>query len=157
MSRPLTAGEVALAKGVFGDAIDYSKVTVSDRSWGWAAIVFGSAITFPPNHPAPRDFAHEGVRLQAWLIHELTHVWQFQTAPARTLLSWASVLVSGGYGPGQPGYRYDLPLPDWDALNLEQQASIVEHVFLLWRGAPCPAAPKGAALKDYEGYGPFAG
>jgi hypothetical protein len=156
MSRPLTDGEVALARQVFGAAIDYDRVTVSDRSWGWAAIVFGSRITFPPHHPAPRDFAREGVRLQAWLIHELTHVWQFQTAPGRTLMSWAQVLVGGGYGPGQPGYRYALPLRDWDDYNLEQQASIVEHAFLLWRGAPCPNAPKGASLAVYEGYGPFA-
>lgn len=156
MTRPLTAGEVELARGVFGEAIDYKAVTISDRTWGWAAIVFGSAITFPPNQPAPRDFADEGVRMQALLIHELTHVWQFQTAPGRTLMSWAKVLVSGGYGRGQPGYRYALPLDDWDAYNLEQQASIVEHAFLFWREAPCPAAPGGACLATYEGYGPFA-
>jgi hypothetical protein len=156
MSRSLTAGEVELARGVFGDAVDYARVRVWTRSWGWAAIVFGSVITFPPRHPAPSDFADEGVRLQAWFVHELTHVWQFQTAPARTLVSWALVLAAGGYGYGQPGYRYDLPLKDWDAYNLEQQASIVEHAFLLWRGAPCPSAPKGATLADYEGYGPFA-
>ena len=155
MSRRLTAGEIALAEGVFGGAIDYANVTIRDRSWGATAICFGSHITFPPHHPAPKDFASEGVRLQAWLIHELTHVWQFQTAPLRTIASWAGVLASGGYGAGQPGYRYALPLKGWDAYNLEQQASIVEHAFLLWRAAPCPAAPRGATLADYEGYGPF--
>ncbi|HTI67842.1 MAG TPA: hypothetical protein VL460_09910 [Caulobacteraceae bacterium] len=156
MSRPLTAGEVALARSVFGDAIDYSRVRLSNRSWGWAAIVFGSRVTFPPSHPCPQDFADRPPPTQAWLVHELTHVWQFQTAPGRTLASWAATLAGGGYGRGLPGYRYALPLGNWHGYNLEQQASIVEHAFLLWRGAPCPAAPAGARLADYEGYGPFA-
>ena len=156
MSRGLTDAETALARSVFGEAIDYGRVTLSTRSWGWAAIVFGSRITFPPRHPPPPDFTREPARMQAWLIHELTHVWQFQTAPAWTVGSWAATLASGGYGRGLPGYRYGLPLRPWADHNLEQQASIVEHAFLLWQGAPCPDAPPGATLKHYEGYGPFA-
>ena len=33
MSRPLTPGEEALARGVFGDAIDYAPVRLSRRKW----------------------------------------------------------------------------------------------------------------------------
>lgn len=32
--RHLTPGEVVLGRSVYGDAIDYSKVTVTDKMWG---------------------------------------------------------------------------------------------------------------------------
>ena len=149
MSRPLTPGEIELARRVFGEAIDYRGVRISVRRWGRWAITFGSRISFPPTG-APADFAREGTHAQAWLIHELTHVWQFQTTPLRTLLSWAKVVLTGGYGPGTPGYRYALPLKPWRKLNLEQQASAVEHAFLLRQGFRTPAMPDGAGLGGYE-------
>lgn len=155
MTRGLTPGETALARGVFGDAIDYGRVRVSTRRWGYAAICFGSHVTFPPAHPAPADFSCEPIRARSWLVHELTHVWQFQTAPLRTLLSWALTLAGGGYGAGRPGYRYALPLRGWGAYNLEQQAAMVEHAYALREGWRCEAAPGGAALADYEGCVPF--
>src|SRR5579875_2417011 len=150
MSRPLTPGEIELAKSVFGEAIDYARVRISVRRWGPWAITFGSRITFPPTG-APADFAREAVHAQAWFVHELTHAWQFQTAPLRTLLSWANVVLTGGYGPGTPGYRYVLPLKPWRELNPEQQASAVEHAFLLRQGFHTPAMPDRAALAGYRG------
>ena len=153
MSRPLTPGEARLARGVFGEGVDYARVRIGGGGLGRMAVTIGSRIFFPA--PVPADFAHGGVALQAWFVHEMTHVLQFQSAPLRTLWSWLLTLLSGGYSAGR-GYRYALPLRDWDDYNLEQQASIVEHAFLLWRGAPCPNAPKGASLAVYEGYGPFA-
>lgn len=155
MSRPLTPTETALARSVFGEAIDYSRVRLSNRSWGFAAITFGSRITFPPSHPVPADFTREGLGLQAWLVHELTHVWQFQTATWRTLVSWLRTVLEGGYGRGLPGYRYRLPLGDWAGYNLEQQASMVEHAFLLRERGLCPAAPLGATLSAYRACLPF--
>ncbi|HTK36608.1 MAG TPA: hypothetical protein VL358_15155 [Caulobacteraceae bacterium] len=156
MSRPLTAGEVAIARSVFGEAVDYARVRLSTRRWGGFAIAFGSYVTFPPASPAPADFAAESIRRQAWLIHELVHVWQFQTAPLRTLASWALTVVRGGYGPGLPGYRYRLPLKPWAAHNLEQQASIVEHAFVLRETGLCAGAPAGATAAVLNRIPPFA-
>jgi hypothetical protein len=153
MSRPLTEGEERLARSVFGGAIDYARVRISTRTWGWAAICFWSHVTFPPGAPAPRDFAWQGKRMQAWLIHELTHVWQFQTRPFWTLWSWFAVLVGGGYGPGLPGYRYRAPLKAWGAYNLEQQASIIEHAFLLREIGRCEEAP--VSLTELCAVAPF--
>ena len=58
-----------------------------------------------------------------FLIHELTHVWQFYHGYWVVLRSfWANV-------PGK-GYHYTLEESDaWDDFNVEQQASIVEHWF----------------------------
>ena len=154
--RPLTSGEQTLATSVFGDALDPSRVRIVPIPAS-TAVTVGPVIFMP--HDAPRDFAAAPLHLQAWLIHELTHVWQFENRPLRTLGSWAKVAVSGGYGPGQPGYRYDLPF-DWAALNLEQQARVVEHAFLMREGAAVRAAtPSGAPLRAtraaYAGRTPF--
>ena len=148
-ARRLTPGEADLARGVFGDAIDLRRVRISVRRWGPWAVTIGSRITFPPSS-APEDFATEPARLQAWLVHELVHVLQFQTAPLRTILSWAKVVLTGGYGPGLPGYRYALPLKPWRRLNLEQQATAVEHAFLLRHGLSTVSMPQRAALGDYR-------
>jgi hypothetical protein len=85
----------------------------------------------------------------------MTHVWQFQRGWLRTLLSWLITLAGGGYGRARRGYRYGWPLADWDRHNLEQQASMVEHAFVLRRQGACAAAPLGATLADYEGCVPF--
>ena len=155
MSRLLTQGEVALARTVFGETIDYAKVRLSTRWWGWAAIVFGSAVTFPPSYPSPPDFTLETPQLQSWLIHELTHVWQFQTRPVWTLASWAMTAARGGYRRGLPGYRYGWPLKPWGRHNLEQQAAMVEHAFMLRQIGRCGAAPAGARFEDYCAAVPF--
>lgn len=153
-TRRLTAAEVELGRGVFGEAIAWARVRISVRRWGPWAVTVGSRITFPPTG-APADFAGADVAAQAWLVHELTHVWQFQNAPLRTLASWVGVLASGGYGRDLSGYRYALPLMPWEELNLEQQASAIEHAFLLRRGVRTAGMPAGAALGFYHDL-PFA-
>lgn len=154
--RSLTSGERTLAHSVFADALDAARVHIVPIPAS-TAVTVGSLIFMP--HDAPRDFAPAPLHLQAWLVHELVHVWQFSRRPFGTLGSWAKVVVSGGYGPGQPGYRYGLPF-DWKALNLEQQARVVEHAFLMREGAAVRAAtPSGAPLRatraDYAGRTPF--
>ena len=156
MNRPLTDAEAALPRSVFGVAIDLGPVRLSTRRRGVFAIALGPYVSFPPSHPIPDDFARAGLELQAWLIHELVHVWQFQTAPIRTLLSFALTALGGGYGPGLPGYRYGWPLRPWPALNLEQQARIVEHAFLLRETGRCAAAPPEATWRSLLAHTPFA-
>lgn len=152
--RPLSDGERRLARGVFGDAFDLDKVRIAPHLPGRTAMTLGSTVHFPRD--APADFATEPLRVQAWLIHELTHVWQFQTQPGRTVLSWAGVVASGGYGPSQRGYDYRHPF-EWTRLNLEQQARVVEHAFLLRAGAATVTAGGGPklTLADYVGRTPF--
>ena len=133
MARSLTAGEGALARSVFGDAVRLEEVRLHGGGFGGFAVTLGSHL-FMPRHLASADFAAADLGAQALLVHELAHVWQFQTHPLKTLASWAGVMVSGGYGPGLPSYRYTLPLEAFDSLNLEQQASVIEHAFLLRAG-----------------------
>ncbi|WP_185207781.1 hypothetical protein [Sphingomonas sp. NBWT7] len=76
-ARPLTAGEVALARTVYGDTIDYGRVELCDHKWAF----------FQPRHVvmAPRgrihfhphgdlysdDFAAAPLGEQGLFIHEM--------------------------------------------------------------------------------------
>ena len=150
MSRSLTPGERRLAEDVFGDAVRLEAVRLHGGGFGGFAVTLGSHVFLPP-HLASKDFAAADLGSQALLIHELVHVWQFQTRPMWTLASWAGVVASGGYGPGLPGYRYTLPLGPFAKLNLERQASVVEHAFLLRAGERSERMPAGLGAADLEG------
>jgi hypothetical protein len=83
-TRPLTAGEIAIAKVLFKDAIDYSRVKVHNGDF----IPFGkqdqnTAITpfgeiYFPKGRFKEDFSAENALHRHWFIHEMVHVWQHQ-------------------------------------------------------------------------------
>ena len=145
--RRLSPSERALAQAVFGDAIRLHRVRIA-RGPQRFAVTLGSTIVFP--HAAPDDFANAALHDRAWFVHELVHVWQFQTRPAWTLASWATTAAAGGYGPGLPGYGYAHPF-EWAQLNLEQQARVVEHAWLLREGG----SHGDDTLADYASRTPF--
>ena len=147
MARVLTPGERRLAEDVFGDAVRLDEVRLHRGGFGAFAVTLGSHLFLPP-HLTSDDYALADPLAQALLVHELTHIWQFQTRPLATLASWARVMMSGGYGPGLPGYRYALPLAAFEDLNLEQQASVVEHAFLLRAGHRSRRMPEGISAVD---------
>ncbi|MBX7531649.1 vgr related protein [Qipengyuania sp. 1XM1-15A] len=141
--RPLTPGEIALARTVFGDAIDYSLVTIRRRKW----FPFQpTRVTMAPRghlhfHPKSanycEDFSKESVIRQGLLIHELVHVWQTQTRG-----SWYLVTHR------MPWARYDYSLkPGWplERYGIEQQAEIVKHAFWLRNGVKLAGAADVAA------------
>lgn len=130
--RRLTDGEVSLATEVFGTALDARRLWLVEGAptLGWAMVI-GRFMLFPVSIA---DFAVEDVPRRSWFVHELTHAWQFQNRLVWTLLSWAGVAFSGGYLTGA-AYRLTLPF-DWDRLNLEQQARVVEQVYLRRFSAP---------------------
>ena len=148
MGRRLTPGETRLARQVFGTAVACSRVRIGGGGFGRFAVTLGSRLCLP-SYLRSADFSLAQPALQGLFVHELTHVWQFQTRPLGTLISWARVLLSGGYGYGMPGYRYPLPFGDFRKLNLEQQASVVEHAFLLRQGRRTGLMPAAASVADY--------
>ena len=130
--RALSPGEIALARTMFGDAIDYAKVMIRRRKW---AFFQPRRVTMAPRghlhfHPLGEaycdDFSQVALHRQALFIHEMTHVWQTQT-----LGEWYLVLNR------MPWASYDYTLkPGWPLTKygIEQQARIVEHAFLLRNG-----------------------
>lgn len=148
--RLLTAGEVALAQSVFGDAIAYPAVKVMRRKFfplqprGVTMAPMGHLHFHPGATHYCDDFAAASLARQGHFVHEMTHVWQ-----AQTLGRWYLVLRR------HPWCRYDYALkPGWKLAQygLEQQAEIVRHAFLLRQGERVAGAP---ALAAYEGILPF--
>lgn len=99
---------------------------------------------FHPNGPHYHDdFGTASLFYQGLFIHEMTHVWQHQTGTNLVLKR-------------RPFTRYDYSIrPGWSLTryNLEQQAEIVRHAFLLKKGASVTGAP---SLNIYEQLLPFA-
>lgn len=139
----MTEGEIALARSVFGNAIDYSKITMRRRKWAFfqpreITMAPRGHLHFHPNGSAYcDDFATEGIVRQGLLIHELTHVWQTQTRG-----EWYLVFHR------HPWCRYDYSLkPGWnlEKYGIEQQAEIVKHAFWLRNGYRMAGAVDPAA------------
>ena len=143
-SRPLTPGEVAIARSVFGDAIDYAKVRLFKRKW-WplhprnaAMAPMGNIYFHPEGGVWSDDFANEALSRQAFFIHEMTHVWQAQ-AKGKLYLPLMR----------HPFCRYDYVLDPgrpFDSYGIEQQAEIVRHAFLATQGAEVAQAPPASLL-----------
>ncbi len=143
-ARPLTSGEIALARSVFGDAIDYSKVRLVRRKWwpfqprGIAMAPTGNIHFHPHGHLWSGDFAAEPLDRQGLFIHEMTHVWQSQTRGRFYLPLMRHPFCRYSYRleEGRPFGRY----------GLEQQAEIVRHAFLAEKGFRLAAAPPRTLL-----------
>ena len=133
--RPLTPGELAAARGVFGDAIAWDRVRIYPRGFTpfqprntavspLGAVHFRRADYLPDFSVRWRDMA--------WLVHELTHVWQHQTGVPVILRGLVERRYA--YGSLDPSKQLEL-------YGIEQQAAIVEDWFRrtcgqqAWRGS----------------------
>lgn len=130
-SRPLTTGEVALAYSVFADGLQTHNIRIKSAWWvlrGYAISPNGNIYFHADDWVA--DFSQQSLRQQAWLIHELTHVWQLQQGIK---------VVRGAL----LNRRYDYVLQagkSFFAYGIEQQARMVEDYFIrLHTGQDCQA------------------
>jgi hypothetical protein len=139
LSRSLTQGEIALARSIFGEAIDYSRVRLIKGKW-WpfqprnAAMAPNGNIYFHPHSGGwSDDFAMEAIARQAFFIHEMTHVWQAQRGGQFYLPLMRHPFCRYSYKlkPGKPFARY----------GIEQQAEIVRDRFLAECGAEVSSVP----------------
>ena len=135
--RRLTAGERGLAGEMFGPGLDADRVWILALPVWNRAFVAGPALIVWPAATLPADFAAPDVPLwlQAVFVHELTHVWQAQNGVALLLAKIKA-------GDSAASYAYDLTDGrDFGAMNIEQQAMVVEHAFLASRGGETPHPP----------------
>ena len=132
--RPLTAGERALCRSVFGDAIDYDRAGVACSKWAFfqprtVAMAPTGTVHFHPLGDGYRDdFSHAALPSQGLFLHEMTHVWQTQ----RHGRWWLPLMR-------HPFCRYGYRLrAGWDftRYGIEQQAEIVRHAFLSRHDTP---------------------
>ena len=144
VSRPLTYGEIAIARSIFGDAIEYGAVRLFKRKW-WpfhprnaAMAPMGNIYFHPEGGVWSDDFSTEPLSRQGFFIHEMTHVWQTQTKGKLYLPLMRHPFCRYGYE-----LRQDRP---FDRYGLEQQAEIVRHAFLARNGAIPPICPPTSLL-----------
>ncbi|NJC06889.1 hypothetical protein GGQ97_002682 [Sphingomonas kaistensis] len=149
-ARPLTRGEIEMARSVFGDGIDYPSVQLVRRKW-WPfqsrGIVMAPCghIHFHPDDPNWReDFSKADWALQGLFIHEMTHVWQ-------TARSGRFYLPLMRHPFCRYAYRFDEGRP-FLGYGLEQQAELVRHAFLQRHGI---RLAKAADLARIERILPF--
>ena len=131
LSRSLTAGERQLAYSVFGDSLALDDIRLKTTWWvlkNYAVSPNGN-IYFHPNDWIV-DFSKKPLLTQSWLIHELTHVWQYQHGIK---------VVRGALRSRR--YDYDLrPNKPFNAYGIEQQARIVQDYFVkMHRAEDCSA------------------
>ena len=132
--RGLTPGEIASAQTIFGDTIDYSAVTLSFASipthiaakstTDTRSVTVGNTINLDADCfvPGSSTLTDEG---KSVLIHELTHVWQFQHQ------GWSYAAKAIYAQQTEPGGGYNWRIYhdqglDWDQWNPEAQAQAVQ-------------------------------
>ena len=128
--RGLTAGEVAMLRQVFGSSIDYGAVKLHNHGY-WMLFGFqpddtatapNGQIYMPADLFSP-DFSGEPDERKRLLVHEMTHVWQYQLGyPVKRVRA------------PRPGmsYRYALAAgKQFCDYNMEAQGNILADYYLL--------------------------
>ena len=152
--RSLTEGEIALAKTIFGDSIDYSKVGVHNHKISRLQ---------PDNFNAAPDgdlymiknysddFSKSPAEDRAALMHELTHVWQIQNNTMNLKVAFVKETLKAKFN-YRATNKYTLaPGKDLNQYGFEQQAGIVEDFMLLSQGkAPLYNQAKTHDIEEYK-------
>jgi len=137
--RRLTSIEIAEARLVFGEGMNYYRATVVEDTefpnlvarLGRAplpnAVSLGNTCYFPEAlRTTPDAIASGDLRAMAWLIHELTHIWQYQRYG--WIYLWRTLRVQ--LAQGRSGYYYRLqPGYILDDYNYEQQGDIARDYY----------------------------
>jgi hypothetical protein len=155
--RPLTGREIALARSIFGEEVDYGKVSIRRRKWfplqprEVAMAPCGHIHFHPGGNLYCEDFGDAALELQGLFIHEMTHVWQAQAKGNWFLLLRRHPFCRYGYtlSPGKHLIRY----------GIEQQAEIVRHAFILRNGGKIAGVGDARAyerLVSFKGAGKIA-
>lgn len=126
--RFLTPDEIRLAAAIFGNRIDYAAVRIFNSPGGILGHITSSTALrndiriHDPSRYAP-DLSQASPDLRGLFLHEMTHVWQYQSGRnfAREL---ASDLVRHGFDRWAV-YEYALNQPRLSDYSTEQQAHMV--------------------------------
>jgi hypothetical protein len=120
--RGLLPREASLASSIFGDSIDLSAVRIVESRIANAPTTLGNHIRVNPGYTMPDRI----------LIHELGHIWQFQTRGTRYISDSAWHQTTAWLSRGGRGAAYDytiVPGQSIDRYPAEHQASIIEDYF----------------------------
>ena len=132
-TRALTPIEIAESRKVFGNSLPYHKIRIDEASLiAHIGAYFANAqsmgvATFHTINFTRKIHARPGNRDMAWLIHELVHVAQMQTAGSRYMGEALHAQFTDGYNYGGPDGLKGKCLSDF---NREQQGDIVRDYYM---------------------------
>lgn len=145
LARPLTAGEIAMARRLFGDALDYARVRIHNRRF----LPFGlqpRQVCMTPNGQMyfsaacfQDDYSQQDCSARHWFMHEMAHVWQHQLG--------YPVMLRGAI---RLGLSYAYTLSDDKRLcdyNMEAQGDLLADYFVLKFAEPAGAEADIAAYE----------
>ena len=153
-SRHLTNPEVQMAREIFQESIDYKAITITRDSLAslGAPRTLGNTIHLKSDWGLFQgDTLELSPQGQETLIHEMTHVWQYQNGglayiPESLIAQLRAKLVSGSRDAAYDWRAsHDAGLP-WERWNPEQQAAAVEDYNRLLR----LTRSGGATAEDYR-------
>jgi Domain of unknown function (DUF4157) len=127
--RSLTQRERELASGIFGTSIDYPRVRLIPTSVLEYRTVANSI-------RVPENFTVANTDMAQTLIHELTHVWQYQHSGTSYLSISLGTQIAAQVGRGNRNFAYDYQIrarQTFFDFTPEQQAFMVENYFAMQR------------------------
>ncbi|EFF83292.1 hypothetical protein HMP0015_1225 [Acinetobacter haemolyticus ATCC 19194] len=133
--RELTPAEIEMARPVFGDLIDYSKIRIFNipyLPWQPANIFIApNGNLYVHQKYFHSDYSRCSITLQSIFIHELTHILQYQQQTnvilKGALLQLGYYLTLKRYNP----YKYQfVEGKAFTQYNIEQQGDIARDIFL---------------------------
>jgi len=136
-TRKLTPGEIAMARLVYKDSLDYDSITVSDERF--APLQSPGTAMAPNGHLYMygcyrADYSAGNLQHKTLFIHEMGHVWQKQNRVLNPIITFVKLNLTHKFNYAA-AYAYTLePGKDLLAYNMEQQASIIEEYFELVHG-----------------------
>ena len=154
-ARTLRSDEQSVAQQIFQNGLDYSRVRISegsqlpDQIGQIGAFLRGkpapqaNAITVGNTSYFPRELTPDEIDI-AWLMHELTHQWQYQHSGiiylAQAILAPTYVYCNPGEAPAAALARCTSAGKTFASFNREQQGDIVRDYYFATKQAPDPAA-----------------
>jgi hypothetical protein len=152
-TRALSSLEITEARIVFGNSLNYTRVRIVEKvRWpdllaqfsAWVgrrpapthnAVTLGNRLYFPVNLRTPPTIESVvAINDMAWLIHELTHAWQYQNQGIGYL--WGALMAQIKYGPEAYDYGWEQGLNEAQMrgetlfdFNPEQQGDIARHYY----------------------------
>jgi hypothetical protein len=132
--RPLLPAEIALARPIFRNTVDYSKVRLIPTS-------VAEFTTVGNNIRVSRDFTISEPFFAETLIHELTHVWQYQHGGTSYISVSLAAQIGASLKTPSRNFAYEYQItPDKSFFSFlpEQQGLIVQNYFAMLRDKAQP-------------------
>ena len=127
-ARRLTSNEIAMAQQIFGNQIDYRRVTIRARMGKTSDALNGHIRMARGLYSNDYASPYTSLRAKQVFMHEMVHVWQHQRGV--DVVGEAVSLFFEHGGDYSQSYNYNInTINDYNALSIEQQAEIIENYY----------------------------